>query len=111
MIPRTTTPLDKARAATSGMSLERGTILILGRPHGLTRRRLEDLVGEAGGRIAARANGQVTHVVLAHGTARLFLHDGTRLKLPRGVPVAAKRLSELAFKRALGLAAAPAPEP
>jgi len=91
-------------------SLAGQRLFFFGRLHGVTRRRLMDLVAKASGSVAKSLSPKTTHVVFAHMTAPLTLVAAPPLSLPDGVPGNAVRLSELQFKRRIGLAAAPGTE-
>jgi tetratricopeptide (TPR) repeat protein len=91
-------------------SLAGQRLFFFGRLHGITRRRLTDLVDKAGGSVTKHLSPKTTHVVFAHMTAPLTLVNAPPLALPDGVPGDAVRLSELQFRRRIGLAGAPAQE-
>jgi tetratricopeptide (TPR) repeat protein len=91
-------------------SLVGHSLFIHGRLHGVTRRRVADLVEKAGGVLTARPTGRTTHIVVGHVTAAIALVTAPPVIFPDAIPKAAQRLSEKAFKRRLGLAAPPTPE-
>jgi tetratricopeptide (TPR) repeat protein len=82
------------------------TLFLIGRVHGLTRRRLEQLVRARGGRLAAKPGGKVTLVAFGNSAAALALPDG-RLRLPAGLPATAAMMSERELRRRLGLLGPP----
>jgi tetratricopeptide (TPR) repeat protein len=79
------------------------SLLIVGRLHGVTRKRLRAVVQRIGGELASRPSSRVDVIALAHGSAPSVLRDAPRLTLPTGVGPAAKVISELTLKRMLGL--------
>jgi tetratricopeptide (TPR) repeat protein len=79
------------------------SLLIVGRLHGVTRKRLRAVVEQIGGELASRPSSSVDIIALAHGSAPSVLRDAPRLALPTGVVPAAKVISELTLKRMLGL--------
>jgi tetratricopeptide (TPR) repeat protein len=84
-----------------------GQILFLyGRVHGVTRRRLDQLVRLRGGRLVNKPTPRVTLIALAHSVASNALPDG-RVSLPAGLPGSAAMLSERELRRRLGLLPAP----
>jgi tetratricopeptide (TPR) repeat protein len=91
-------------------SLAGHSLFLHGRLHGVTRRRVAELVKRAGGILSARPTGRTTHVVVGHVTAAIVLVTAPPVTFPDGLPDAAQRLSEKAFKRRIGLAAPPTPE-
>jgi tetratricopeptide (TPR) repeat protein len=91
-------------------SLAGHSLFIHGRLHGVTRRRVAALVERAGATLTARPTGRTTLIVVGHVTAAIALVSAPPVTFPDGIPPAAQRLSEKAFKRRIGLAAAPTPE-
>ncbi|HEX2724539.1 MAG TPA: tetratricopeptide repeat protein [Beijerinckiaceae bacterium] len=87
----------------------RFSVLVVGRPHGVTRKRLGRLVEQAGGRLAERPGARVDLVVFAHASARAALEAAPPLVLPAGVTAGARVVSESAFRRMLGLTPPPVP--
>jgi tetratricopeptide (TPR) repeat protein len=83
-------------------------LFLVGRVHGITRRRLEQLVRARGGRTAVRAGPRVTLVAVGHSAASLAGDDG-RLPLPAGLGASVALVSENALRRQLGLSEPPAP--
>jgi tetratricopeptide (TPR) repeat protein len=98
-------PQAGLRAVTEG-PLARQTLFIVGRVHGVTRRRLDQLVRARGGRLAARPTARVTTIAFGHSAAANVLSDG-RLRLPAGLPASAAMISEHELRRRLGIMAAP----
>jgi tetratricopeptide (TPR) repeat protein len=78
------------------------TLLLVGRIHGLTRRRLDLLVRVRGGKLAPRPATRVTTVAFGHSAAAQALDDG-RVQLPPGVPATATLISENVLRREFGL--------
>ena len=70
----------------------------------LPRDRLSALVGRRGGRLATRISPRTTHLVIAHGSAGRRFPDWPGSAAPQ-------LLSEGAFRRLMGLAPPPMPEP
>ena len=89
------------------MPLAGQTLHLVGRIHGLTRRRLEQLVLSRGGKLAPRPSSRVTMVAFGHSAVAQALDDG-RVKLPPGLPPAAALISENVLRRHLGLLEPPA---
>jgi tetratricopeptide (TPR) repeat protein len=80
-----------------------GQVLFLyGRVHGVTRRRLDQLVRSRGGRLVSKPTARVTLIALAHSAACKALPDGY-VSLPAGLPSTATMLSEREFRRRLGI--------
>jgi tetratricopeptide (TPR) repeat protein len=86
--------------------LARQTLFIVGRVHGVTRGRLEQLVRARGGRLATRPTGRVTTIAFGHSAIAGVLSDG-RLRLPAGLPASAAMISEHELRRRLGIMAPP----
>src|SRR5262245_32463092 len=84
------------------------TLFILGRVHGVTRRRLDQLVRLRGGKLAGKPAARITTIALAHSAASKVLPDG-RVRLPAGLPECAALISEQELRRRLGLLRPPAP--
>jgi tetratricopeptide (TPR) repeat protein len=82
------------------------TLFILGRLQGVTRRRLDQLVQRAGGKLAAKASSKITLIALGHSAKDNVLPDG-RIRLPTSLSGDAPLISELTLKRRLGLAGPP----
>jgi tetratricopeptide (TPR) repeat protein len=77
---------------------------VVGRLHGVTRRRLAGLIEASGGRLVPSQSRRVNLVCLAHGSAPDLLADGPELRLPAAIPEGCRVASELTFRRLLGLA-------
>jgi len=84
------------------------TLFLSGRIHGVTRRRLEHLVRQRGGKLATKPGARVTLIAVAHSAAANVLPDG-RIRLPTGLPDTAALISELELRRRLGLLRPPEP--
>jgi tetratricopeptide (TPR) repeat protein len=87
--------------------LEEQTLFLLGRVHGLTRRRLEQLVRLRGGKLANKPNARITLIAVAHSAAAHALPGG-HLRMPVGLPATAALISEHDLRRILGLLRPPA---
>jgi tetratricopeptide (TPR) repeat protein len=79
---------------------------VLGRVHGLTRRRLDQLVRARGGRLSPRPGGKITLIALGNSAVALALPDG-RLRLPIGLSNKAAMIGERELRRRLGLLGPP----
>jgi tetratricopeptide (TPR) repeat protein len=80
-----------------------GQILYLfGRFHGLTRRRLDQLIRTRGGRLALKPGPRVTGIAFGHSSVANVLPDG-QIRMPAGLPSDAELLSEQELRRRLGL--------
>ena len=75
---------------------------MFGRVHGVTRRRLDQVVRARGGKLVNKPSTRVTLTALAHSAASNALFDG-RVSLPAGLPASAAMLSERDLRRRLGL--------
>src|SRR5215468_8007588 len=84
------------------------TLFLSGRIHGVTRRRLEHLVRQRGGKLATKPGARVTLIAVGHSAAANVLPDG-RIRLPTGLPDTAALISELELRRRLGLLRPPEP--
>jgi tetratricopeptide (TPR) repeat protein len=78
------------------------TLYLVGRLHGLTRRRLDRLVRAHGGKLATRPGNRVTTIAVGHSASARALDDG-RVQLPAGLPATASLISENVLRRQLGL--------
>jgi tetratricopeptide (TPR) repeat protein len=78
------------------------TLFLVGRVHGVTRRRLEQLVRGRGGRVTAKPTARVTVIAVGHTAAAKALPDGL-IRLPAGLPESAAMISEHELRRRLGL--------
>jgi tetratricopeptide (TPR) repeat protein len=78
------------------------TLFLVGRVHGVTRRRLEQLARGRGGRVAAKPTVRVTVIAVGHSAAAKALPDG-HIRLPAGLPDTAAMISEHELRRRLGL--------
>jgi tetratricopeptide (TPR) repeat protein len=87
--------------------LEEQTLFLLGRVHGLTRRRLEQLVRLRGGKLTNKPSARITIIAVAHSAAAHALPDG-HLRIPAGLPAAAALISEHDLRRQLRLLRPPA---
>lgn len=88
-------------SATHG-SLAGQTLFLVGRLHGVTRRRLDQLVRVRGAKLASKPGARITVIAVGHSAASDALPDG-RVRMPAGLPVAAPMISELDLRRRLGL--------
>jgi tetratricopeptide (TPR) repeat protein len=77
-------------------------LFLFGRVHGVTRRRLDQLVRARGGKLVNKPSTRVTLIALAHSATSNALSDG-RVSLPAGLPASATMLSERHLRRCLGL--------
>lgn len=82
------------------------TLFLVGRMHGVTRRRLVQLVRLRGAKLAAKPSARVTVIAVAHSAVADALPDG-RVRMPAGLPATAPLISEVELRRRLGLARAP----
>ena len=87
--------------------LEEQTLFLLGRVHGVTRRRLEQLVRLRGGKLTNKPSSRITIIAVAHSAAAHALPDG-HLRMPAGLPATAALISEQELRRAIGLLRPPA---
>jgi tetratricopeptide (TPR) repeat protein len=78
------------------------TLFLVGRLHGVTRRRLDQLVRIRGAKLAGKPTARVTVIAVGHSAASDALPDG-RVRMPAGLPLAAPMISELELRRRLGL--------
>lgn len=78
------------------------TLFLVGRVHGVTRRRLDQLVRLRGGKLVTRPTPRVTTIAVGHSAASHALSDG-QVHMPSGLPVSAAMISELELRRLLGL--------
>jgi tetratricopeptide (TPR) repeat protein len=85
-----------------GRPLAGQTLFLSGRLHGLTRRRLDQLVRMRGGRVVGKPTARVTLIAVGHSAASNALPDG-RIRLPTGLPESAAMISEYDLRRRLGL--------
>jgi tetratricopeptide (TPR) repeat protein len=79
------------------------SLMVVGRLHGLTRKRLRDVVDQAGGELLGRPSSRVDLVALAHGSAQLVLRAAPALELPNGLDRRIRLISEMTLKRMLRL--------
>jgi tetratricopeptide (TPR) repeat protein len=87
--------------------LEEQTLFLLGRVHGVTRRRLDQLVRLRGGKLTNKPTSRITLIAVAHSAAAHALPDG-HLRMPAGLPTTAALISEQELRRQLGLLRPPA---
>jgi tetratricopeptide (TPR) repeat protein len=78
------------------------TLYLVGRIHGLTRRRLDTLVRLRNGKLATRPGRNVTLIAFGHSATTQAIDDG-RVTLPPGLPATAALISENVLRRRLGL--------
>lgn len=91
--------------------LDRASVFVLGRVHGLSRRELGAAISRAGARLDKRLKKRVTLVAVGSGAARELLTGTRMIHLLERMPDHASLISELAFQRSLGLAPPAADEP
>src|SRR4029453_8242318 len=82
------------------------TLFLVGRMHGVTRRRLDQLVRLRGAKLATKPSTRVTVIAVGHSAASDALPDG-RVRMPTGLPGNAPLISEVELRRRLGLAHPP----
>ena len=78
------------------------TLFLVGRIHGMTRRRLEQLVRLRGGKVAGKPNAGITSIAFGHSAVSNVLDEGL-IRLPAGLPGTAELLSEYELRRRVGL--------
>lgn len=78
------------------------TLFLVGRVHGMTRRRLEQLVRLRGGKVASKSNTRITSIALGHSAVSNVLDEGL-VRLPAGLPATAELISEHELRRRVGL--------
>ena len=93
---------DRGQSGAANGPLAGETIFLVGRVHGVTRRRLEQLVRARGGKLVRTPSPRITLIAFGHSATSNALPDG-RLRLPAGLPDAAAMVSELELRRRLGL--------
>jgi tetratricopeptide (TPR) repeat protein len=79
------------------------SLLVVGRLHGLTRKRLRAVVQQVGGELVGRPSSRVDLVAVAHGSAQMVLHAAPPLALPKGLDGGITLSSEMTLKRMLRL--------
>jgi len=94
--------------AESPAALAGETLFLIGRPYGLTRRRLEQLVRAHGGKLATRPAKAVTLVAVCHSSV-LKCVIGGGVRLPVGIAPKIRLISEGELRRRLRLQRAPDP--
>src|SRR5919106_5709381 len=77
-------------------------VFLVGRLHGVTRGRVEQLIRVRGGKLASNPSTRVTLIVLTHSATRRALPDGC-IRLPAGLPAGASMVSECGLRRLLTL--------
>ena len=95
-----------AEESTATGPLAGQTLFLVGRVHGVTRRRLEQLARARGAKLAAKPGARVTLIAVGHSAASDVLPDG-RVRMPAGLPANAPLISETDLRRRLGLARPP----
>jgi tetratricopeptide (TPR) repeat protein len=78
------------------------TLFLVGRVHGVTRRRLDQLVRARGAKLVSKPSTRITAIAVAHSAASAVLPDG-RVRMPAGLPASAAMIGELELRRQLGL--------
>jgi hypothetical protein len=96
-----------ADPATHAEAAPKFSLLVVGRLHGLTRKRLRDVVGQVGGELLGRPGSRVDLVALAHGSAQMVLRAAPPLALPKGLDGTISLISEMTLKRMLRLVTSP----
>ncbi len=91
--------------------LDRASVFVLGRVHGLTRRELGAVIEKAGARLHKRIEKKVTLVAVGSGAAHGLLTGSRMIDVLERIPDHAELISELSFQRSLGLAPPPSDEP
>ena len=81
------------------------SLLVVGRLHGLTRKRLSNVLEQVGGELLGRPSSRVNLVALAHGSAQMVLRAAPPLALPKGLDPGIRLISEMTLKRMLRLVA------
>ena len=84
------------------------SLLVVGRLHGLTRKRLRAVVKQVGGELADRPGRRVDLIAVAHASAPALLRHAPPLALPKGPDLGTRVVSEMTLKRMLRLAPAAA---
>jgi tetratricopeptide (TPR) repeat protein len=82
------------------------TLFLVGRIHGVTRRRLDALVRQRGGKLVGKPSNRITLIAVGHSAAAQALPDG-RIRMPTGLPTAVPLISEVELRRRLGLSRPP----
>src|SRR5215217_7760761 len=93
--------------ATHAEATPKFSLMVVGRLHGLTRKRLRDVVDQAGGELLGRPSSRVDLVALAHGSAQMVLRAAPPLALAKGLDGRVRVISEMTLKRMLRLATPP----
>jgi tetratricopeptide (TPR) repeat protein len=83
-------------------------VFLVGRVHGLTRRRLDQLVRMRGGKLVGKPSARTTTIAFGHSATAIALQDGL-LRLPVGLPKAAEMISERVLLRRIGILGPPEP--
>jgi tetratricopeptide (TPR) repeat protein len=78
------------------------TLFLVGRVHGVTRRRLDQLGRTRGAKLVSKPSTRITTIAVAHSAASAVLPDG-RVRMPAGLPASAAMIGELELRRQLGL--------
>jgi tetratricopeptide (TPR) repeat protein len=90
--------------------LDRASLFVLGRVHGLTRQQLGAAVTRAGAKLQSRLKKRVTLVAVGSGTAHALLTGSRMIHVLERMPDHAALISELSLQRSLGLAPPPVDE-
>ncbi len=90
--------------------LDRASVFVLGRVHGLTRQQLGAAVSRAGAKLHTRLKKRVTLVAVGSGTAQALLTGSRMIHVLESMPDHAALISELSLQRSLGLAPPPVAE-
>jgi tetratricopeptide (TPR) repeat protein len=92
------------------LDLDRASVFVLGRVHGLTRQQLGAAVSRAGAKLHNRLKKRVTLVAVGSGTAHALLTGSRMIHVLERMPDHAALISELSLQRSLGLAPPPIAE-
>ncbi|WP_222875663.1 tetratricopeptide repeat protein [Terrihabitans soli] len=92
------------------LDLDRASVFVLGRVHGLTRQQLGAAVSRAGAHLQTRLKKRVTLVAVGSGTAHALLTGSRMIHVLERMPDHAALISELSLQRSLGLAPPPVEE-
>lgn len=89
-----------------GNPLDGQRLFLVGRMHGVTRRRLEQLIRHRGAKLINKPNSRVTLIAVGHSASSIVLPDG-RLRMSTALPQKAPMISERELRRQTGLSQPP----